>query len=79
MKPPICEFCDDDFRSDDTGGLLYFTRDAHAQEWHDRQREEGFVGHPPEAAWFCGVHYPAAEKLTHLSLSEAMQELRKQF
>lgn len=74
MMPPECEICHERFFGAE-GGLIYFARDARAQEWHDRQKEEGFVGHPPEAVWFCGTHYPAAQELEHLTRSEAMSQL----
>jgi hypothetical protein len=80
MKPPICELCDKDFRRSETaGGIIYFSLSADDKAWHDKQREEGFVGHPPEAAWFCGDHYEEAKKLSSLTLPEAMKKLREIF
>lgn len=80
MKPPICEFCSHDFRaSADEGGLVYFKKTEANAAWHRKQEAEGFVGHPPEAAWFCGLHYQAAKELSHLTLPEAMRVLNDHF
>ena len=73
MRPPICSLCDKDFRdSDNEGGLIYFALTDKDKAWHDKQREKGFTGHPPEAAWFCGEHYNEAKKLSTLTRPEAM-------
>ncbi|MBN2441100.1 MAG: hypothetical protein JXJ04_07130 [Spirochaetales bacterium] len=80
MQPPICFLCDKDFRhSEGEGGLIYFALTEKDKEWHNKQREKGFVGHPPEAAWFCGDHYPEAKKLGSLTRPEAMKKLREIF
>jgi hypothetical protein len=80
MEPPICALCGKDFRhSENEGGLVYFSMTEKDKAWHDRQREKGFIGHPPEAAWFCGEHYEEAKKLSHLTRPGAMKRLREMF
>lgn len=74
MKPPVCEVCGDDFRMDASNGrLVYFVRTPGDVEWYARSRKEGFVGHPPNAAWFCEKHYKIAITLTHLTLEDALR------
>ena len=53
---------------------------ARAQEGRDFDRrvvEEAVTDHPPDAGWFCGKHHIHAEKLIHLTLREAIIEMRK--
>jgi hypothetical protein len=76
MRPPICEVCDQDFPFDVEGGLLYFKETPEGREFDRRVREEAVTGHPPDAGWFCGKHYIQAKKLTHLTLSEAIQKIK---
>ncbi len=78
MMPPRCEICDKEF--DEGGGLLVFRKTEEDKEYDRRaEGEPGFVGHPPYAAWFCPAHYGEAKKLTHLTLAEATDVLRKRF
>ncbi len=74
MKPPICELCDKDFNPDEGGGLIYFKKTEKGLEF-DRKVEQGMVGHPPYAAWFCQNHVEAARKVTNLTLEEALEKL----
>ena len=75
MRPPICEICNKDFNPDREGGLLYFKKTPEGLEFDRRVEEEGIVGHPPYAGWFCGKHYPRAMKLTDMSLREALRKI----
>jgi len=59
--------------------LLYFKKGKKGFEWDKKASEPGFVGHPPYAGWFCSDHLERAEELTHLTLPEAMEILRRQF
>ena len=77
MRPPICEICDRDFNPDKEGGLLYFKETPEGRAFEKQVREEGIVGHPPDAGWFCGKHYDEAEKLLHLTFSEVIRILQK--
>jgi hypothetical protein len=72
MMPPICAFCDKDFRNESSSGNLVQFADY-------KPLPDGMVGHPHGLAWFCQEHVAAAKSLQHLSYSEAMQELQKQF
>jgi len=74
MRPPICEICNKDFNSSKEGGLLYFKETPEGREFEKRVKEEGIVGHPPDAGWFCGEHYNEAEKLVHLTLGEVIEK-----
>lgn len=76
MKPPICEICGEDFREDAEGGLVHFEQTEKDKAWHERMKAEGMVGHPPEVAWFCGKHYAKANALSHLTLSDAIPQIR---
>lgn len=59
MRPPVCEVCDGVV--DETGGLVRFQPDDRSREWRRRaETEVGFVGHPPDTGWFCGVHIDVA-------------------
>ncbi len=64
MKPPICEICSDRFF--DGGGLIYFKEDEDDSVFNKRFDEEGFVGHPSNAFWFCQKHYPKAKILSRV-------------
>lgn len=77
MMPPRCELCDRGFDPSDSGGLVSFARSERDNDWYRRAEEEpGFVGHPPNQVWFCGVHFDAAWQLSHLTRGEAMPLLR---
>ncbi|MEZ4825287.1 MAG: hypothetical protein R3C61_03190 [Bacteroidia bacterium] len=74
MKPPICVVCGNDFGTDaNNGRLVYFVRTPEDITWYERADQEGFTGHPPNAAWFCELHYNKAVTLTHLTLEEAIK------
>ena len=75
MKPPICEVCGEDFGPEE-GGLVEFERTPSDMAWYQRaELEEGFVGHPPNVAWFCGEHIEGARRLEDGPLSDALQKL----
>jgi len=73
--PPICCICDEDFEPNE-GGLIYFKEDEDNKIANKRLRQPGFVGHPPNAFWFCEKHYTAAKKLDHLTKKEAFKVLK---
>lgn len=75
MQPPICEICGERFS--EGGDLLYFERTAKDEEWYVMAEQPGFVGHPPNAAWFCDKHLAAAKNLTHVHLTAAVTAIRK--
>ena len=77
MRPPICDICGKSFDPDKEGELLYFKETEKSREFEKKAEEEGFVGHPPNAAWFCGEHLEHARKLSHLTLDEALEILMK--
>ena len=54
-----------------------FKETEEGREFDRRVEEEGITGHPPDSGWFCGKHYPKAEKLVHLALGEALRILRE--
>ena len=75
MKPPICRICDKKLADMDDGGIIYFKKRPSDIEWKKRMEKIGGVGHPPYAEWFCKKHYEKANKLKHLSIKEALNEL----
>lgn len=78
MRPPICEICEKYFNPDEAGGLVYFKETEAGREFERKCREEGMVGHPPDAGWFCGEHVELAKNLKHLTIDEALEEIGKQ-
>lgn len=75
MKPPICEVCDERFDPAE-GGLVRFAATAESEAWRARAAAEpGFVGHPPDLAWFCGAHHAAARTLAGLTLGQALRAI----
>jgi hypothetical protein len=74
MRPPICAICESEFF--DEGGLVYFKKRSSDREWDKRMEEEGMVGHPPYAEWFCEKHYEEAESLRDMTIDEAMKVMR---
>jgi hypothetical protein len=73
MRPPICAICGIDFRDTDEVGLVYFKKRDSDIEWDERMEQEpGSTGHPPYADWFCSKHYPAAKKLEHFTIDQAL-------
>ena len=79
MRPPICAICDKEFIDLEKGGLVYFKNRPSDIEWNKKMENEGMVGHPPYAEWFCEEHYTKALELEHLTVDEAMKVLRKTF
>lgn len=78
MQIPTCEICNRKFDLQLEGGLLDFKETPEGREYKRREEEVGhvFTGHPPDAGWFCGEHYPRAEELVFLTLREAISEMR---
>lgn len=77
MRPPICVLCGKYLEAGE-GGLIYFKERPSDLEWIQRMKEKGMVGHPPYAEWFCGEHISEAEKLSHLTVDQAIRQLKKQ-
>ncbi len=71
MKPPICAVCHNRFF--EGGGLIYFVEDSDDKKFNKRFEQEGFVGHPSNAFWFCGLHYNKAKEVSHLTKKEAFK------
>lgn len=79
MEPPICTVCQVDFRDvEDGGALVEFAKSAHDLEWDRRAAAEGFVGHPPYAAWFCTRHLTQARGMGAAGLTLAEASARMQ-
>lgn len=79
MKPPICAICYKEFIDSDEGGLVYFKKRKRDKKWVQLMREEGLVGHPPFAEWFCEKHYDAAVELKNMTITEAMEILKEKY
>ena len=73
MMPPMCAVCPPDPHG--TGPLEKFTlvyfRATHAAHAYD----EGWVGHPENAVWFCDEHARLADRLKDLTAVEALERL----
>ena len=74
--PPRCEICQKDFDPDEEGALVYFRKTDTGEKFETEAKENGFVGHPGNAAWFCGEHIVAARELVHLTLDEAVGSMK---
>jgi len=77
VKPPVCCICNRRFNNRREGGLVYFRKRPSDYEWDRTMKEEGRVGHPPYAEWFCGEHYEVAKELSGLTIDEALREIRR--
>ena len=75
MKPPICSICNTYFDLEE-GGLVTFVPDAEDAVLLEKFKQPGFVGHPPNQFWFCGVHIDAARKVRGLTKGEAFKTMR---
>jgi len=75
--PPKWEICSKEFNPDKEGGLIYFKETEKGRAFERRAKVEKITGHPPDAAWFCGLHYKEAEKLLHLKMYNARKLLIK--
>lgn len=77
MRPPRCVVCKKGFRGrPEEGGLLSFKLSEKDKSYNERFKQPGFVGHPRGKDWFCGKHYEKAKTYRHLTLSEAIQQLK---
>jgi len=78
MMPPICTIChqrasEKDF---DDFALLSFAHTENSMAWHKKSKATpGFVGHPPNVAWFCPTHAQQVREHTALTLSEAIKKI----
>lgn len=71
MKPPICTICLKEFALED-GGLVSFKKTVSDFAW-DNQRQS----HPPWMVWFCADHILTADRLNHLTKTEALKILQE--
>jgi len=78
MKPPICSICNERFNPSE-GGLIYFVEDEEDVARNKLLREPGFVGHPSNAFWFCGLHIDVAKKYRNLHKKDALKLIREHF
>lgn len=77
MKPPICCICQSRLKDMNKGGLIYFKETELDKKWKKRMEDEGMVGHPPYAEWFCENHYQEAYELKRMTITEAFKILKK--
>ena len=82
MKPPHCYVCGldmwdipDDDALNKHFTLVYFAISEAEEEYQRRRDEEGWVGHPNEAVWFCRKHVDVAERRKHLHWTVALAEI----
>jgi hypothetical protein len=67
--------CGDEFEPP-RGQLVTFAPRESDRQWRRRAAGSGFVGHPPNVEWFCGVHAKAASALASSTIDLALSELR---
>ena len=79
MLPPVCEICSREFNPDVEGELVYFRETERGRAFEKRAIEEKWADHPPDAAWFCGVHVAEARKLAHLTIDDALKTLKRKY
>ncbi|MCJ7650692.1 MAG: hypothetical protein MUP85_18940 [Candidatus Lokiarchaeota archaeon] len=77
MKPPICCICHNRLKDMDKSRLIYFKETEADKKWKKRMEDEGMVGHPPYAEWFCEEHYQEAYRLKEKSKSNALKILKE--
>jgi len=77
MMPPECCLCDLPGGTDNEFNLVYFASTPEVKQWQHKMEESGLTGHPPNAAWFCQFHFPAADQLSSLPIDQAMTELKQ--
>lgn len=73
MMPPMCAVCPPDPHGTAPFGrftLVYFRATLAAPAY-----DEGWVGHPENAVWFCDAHAPLAERLKEFTATEALERL----
>lgn len=79
MRPPICAICynrmDDENRDFE---LVSFQLSEEDKEFNKRFEKPGFIGHPHGLEWFCKEHAEIAKKYVHLTLGEALKEIKKE-
>jgi len=78
MKPPICEICDKRISDMENAGLVYFQKTKADEEWDRRVEEEGIIGHPPYADFFCKEHYILAKKYSKLPRGVAIVSIKRE-
>ena len=64
--------------SSDCRGPAYFQKTASDKEWDKRCEDEGFVGHPPYAEWFCEKHFLIAKKYSALPKRVALVSIKRE-
>ncbi len=74
MKPPVCAICHNRFS--EKGGLIYFKETDTDKNYNKRFKQNGFVGHPSNAFWFCEKHYKTALQFRELTKEEAFTKIR---
>ena len=76
MKPPICCICRKKLEYPDEGGLVYFKKRSSDKKWDRLMEENGMVGHPTYAEWFCGEHYKKAVELKESTIDKALKAFK---
>ena len=57
---------------------MRFAPTRESEAWRARAAAEpGFVGHPPDLAWFCGAHLATAQALADRTLGDALRAMRE--
>ena len=72
MMPPHCAICKNNLRNDKRKfKLLRFKLTPEEEAANQRMKDDGRVGHPKGAYWFCADHKEQAKTLTHLYINDA--------
>lgn len=77
MMPPECCLCAPSGQKESESNLVYFASTPEVKQWQHEMDKSGLTGHPPNAAWFCQLHFPAAKRLSSLPIDQAMSQLKQ--
>lgn len=76
MMPPNCCLCERGLDTNDNCELVAFAKRPEDIQWYRAIEASGETGHPPNVDWFCASHVAGAREIAHLTIDEALAQLR---